>query len=140
MGERIPGARVVVLPGNDHLPWEGDRDVVLDEIERFVEGGGDEVAPDRVLATLLCTDSVGSTARAAAVGDRAWADLLARHHRLPRAEVARFHDEEIDTAGDGIFASFDGPARAVRCASATVASVRRLGIEVRAGVHTASRR
>jgi class 3 adenylate cyclase len=90
----------------------------------------------RVLATLLFTDIVDSTARAAAVGDRAWADVLARHHRLVRAEVARFRGQEIDTAGDGIFASFDGHARAVRCASSIVSAVRRLGIEVRAGVHT----
>ncbi len=136
MGERIAGARVVELPGNDHLPWEGDRDAVLDEIERFVGDVHDEVEPDRVLATLLLTDIVDSTARAAAVGDRAWADLLSQHHRLVRTEVARFRGQEIDTAGDGIFASFDGPARAVRCASAIVAAIRRLGIEVRAGVHT----
>jgi DNA-binding SARP family transcriptional activator/pimeloyl-ACP methyl ester carboxylesterase len=136
MGERIAGARVVELPGNDHLPWEGDRDALLDEIERFVGDVRDEVEPDRVLATLLFTDIIDSTARAAAVGDRDWADLLARHHRLVLAEVARFRGQEIDTAGDGVVASFDGPARAVRCASSIVSAVHRLGIEVRAGVHT----
>ena len=136
MGEHIPGAKVVELPGDDHLPWEGDREPLLDEIERFVGDVHDDVEPDRVLATLLFTDIVGSTARAAEVGDRAWADLLARHHRLVRAEVARYRGREIDVAGDGLFASFDGPARAVRCASSIVGAVRRLGIEVRAGVHT----
>ncbi len=136
MGERIPGAKLIALPGNDHLPWEGDRVAVLDEIGRFVDDADGEAEPDRVLATLLFTDIVESTARAAAAGDRAWADLLARHHRLVRAEVARFRGQEIDTAGDGVFASFDGPARAVRCASSIVSAVRRLGIEVRAGVHT----
>jgi DNA-binding SARP family transcriptional activator/pimeloyl-ACP methyl ester carboxylesterase len=135
MGERIPGARVVELPGNNHLPWEGDRDAALDEIERFVGGLHDEAEPDRVLATLLFTDIVDSTVRAAAVGDRAWADLLAQHHRLVRAEVARFRGQESHTDGDGVLASFDGPARAVRCASSIVVAVRRLGIEVRAGIH-----
>jgi DNA-binding SARP family transcriptional activator/class 3 adenylate cyclase len=136
MGDHIAGATVVDLRGNDHLPWEGDRDALLDEIERFVAGIHDEGERDRVLSTLLFTDIVDSTAKAAAVGDRAWADLLARHHRLVRAEVARFRGHEIDTAGDGMFASFDGPARAVRCASSIVDAVRPLGIEVRAGVHT----
>ncbi len=136
MGERIPGAKLITLPGNDHLPWEGACEAVLDEIGRFVEDVHCEAEPDRVLATLLFTDIVESTARAAAVGDPAWADLLARHQRLVRAEVARFHGQEIDTAGDGVFASFDGPARAVRCASSIVSAVRRLGIEVRAGLHT----
>lgn len=136
MGEHIPGARVVELPGDDHLPWEGDRDALLDEIERFLVGVQNETEPDRVLATLLFTDIVGSTEKAAALGDRAWSELLSRHHRAVRAQLARFRGDEVDTAGDGMFATFDGPARAVRCASAIVASVRTLGIEVRAGVHT----
>ena len=118
MGEHIPGAHVVELPGNDHLPWEGDAESSLDEIERFLAGVRDEVEPDRVLATLLFTDIAGSTAKAAELGDRAWQDLLTKHRRLVRAQLARFRGREVDMAGDGVFATFDGPARAVRCASA----------------------
>jgi DNA-binding SARP family transcriptional activator/pimeloyl-ACP methyl ester carboxylesterase len=135
MGEHIPGAQLVELPGDDHLPWEGDRDRLLDEIERFLSGVH-EVEPDRVLATLLFTDIVGSTARAAELGDRAWQQLLRRHHQAVRAQLARFRGREIDTTGDGFFATFDGPARAVRCASAIVNAVRALGLEARAGLHT----
>jgi class 3 adenylate cyclase len=136
MGEHIPGARVVELPGNDHLPWEGDREALLDEIESFLPGVRDEAEPDRVLATLLFTDVVGSTAKAAELGDRAWQDLLTRHDRLVRAHLARFRGREVDMAGDGAFATFDGPARAVRCASAIADGLKALGLEVRAGVHT----
>ncbi len=134
MGEHIPGSRVVELPGNDHLPWEGDREALLDKIERFLSGVRDEAEPDRVLATLLSTDVVGSTAKAAELGDRAWQDLLTKHHRLVRAQLARFRGREVDMAGDGVFATFDGPARAVRCASAIADVLRTLGFEVRAGV------
>jgi class 3 adenylate cyclase len=136
MGEHIPGAQLVELPGDDHLPWEGDREAVLDEIERFLRGIHDDVEPDRVLATLLFTDIVGSTAKAAELGDRAWDALLSQHHRLVRAQIARFRGQEVDAAGDGVFATFDGPARAVRCAAAIVEGVRTLGLNVRAGVHT----
>ena len=136
MGERIPGARVVELPGNDHLPWEGDQAALLDEIEHFLSGVQTDVEPDRVLATLLFTDIVGSTAKAAELGDRAWRDLLTRHDQLVRGQVARFRGREVDMAGDGIFATFDGPARAVRCASAIEDGLEALGLEARAGVHT----
>jgi DNA-binding SARP family transcriptional activator/pimeloyl-ACP methyl ester carboxylesterase/plasmid stabilization system protein ParE len=136
MGERVPGARVVELPGNDHLPWEGDREALLDEVERFLSGVRTDVEPDRVLATLLFTDIVGSTAKAVELGDRAWRDLLAEHDRLVRAQVARFRGREVDMAGDGIFATFDGPARAVRCAAAIEDALQSLGLEARAGVHT----
>jgi DNA-binding SARP family transcriptional activator/class 3 adenylate cyclase len=136
MGEHIPGARLVELPGNDHLPWEGDREALLDEIERFLSSVQQEAESDRVLATLLFTDIVGSTAKAAQLGDRAWQDLLNKHHRLVRAQLARFHGREVDMAGDGVFATFDGPARAVRCASTIAAGVKALGLDVRAGVHT----
>jgi class 3 adenylate cyclase len=132
VAEHIPGARMVELPGNDHLPWEGDQDSLLDEIERFLSGLRPEVEPDRVLATLLFSD-VGETAD---VDDHASSELLARYRRVVRAEVARFRGRELDTGGDGLVATFDGPARAVRCASAIVASVRELGLDVRAGVHT----
>ena len=136
MGEHIPGARVVELPGNDHLPWEGDREALLDEIERFLAGVREEVEPDRVLTTLLFTDIVGSTTKAAELGDRAWKELLSRHHRVVRAQLARFRGREVDMLGDGVFALFDGPARAVRCASAIADGVKTLGLQVRAGVHT----
>jgi class 3 adenylate cyclase len=136
MGKHIPGARMVELPGNDHLPWEGDSESLLDEIDRFLSGLRDDVHPDRVLATLLLVDIVGSTAKAAEIGDRAWNELLARYHRLARAQLARFRGREVDTAGNGLLATFDGPARAVRCASAIVTSVRDLGVETRVGVHT----
>jgi DNA-binding SARP family transcriptional activator/class 3 adenylate cyclase len=136
MGEHIPGARVVDLPGNDHLPWEGDREALLDEIERFLSGVREEVEQDRVLATLLFTDLVGSTAKAAELGDRAWQHLLTKHHRLVRAQLARFRGREVDMVGDGVFATFDGPARAIRCASAIADGLKALGLDVRAGVHT----
>ena len=136
MGELIPGARVVELPGNDHLPWEGDRERLLDEVEKFVVGVQDEVEPNRVLATLLFTDLVGSTARAVELGDRAWKELLGEHDRVVRAQLARFRGQEVDMAGDGVFATFDGPARAVRCAAAIREELKALGLEIRAGVHT----
>jgi pimeloyl-ACP methyl ester carboxylesterase len=133
---QIPGARFVELPGADHLPWIGDTDVFLDEVEEFLTGvrGGSE--PDRVLATILFTDIVGSSATAAAVGDRAWRDLLEAHHATVRRELARFRGRELDTAGDGFLAAFDGPARAVRCAGAIRDAVATLGVPIRAGLHT----
>jgi class 3 adenylate cyclase len=136
MGEQIPGARVVELPGNDHLPWEGDREALLGEIERFLVGVQDEVEPNRVLATLLFTDLVGSTAKAVELGDRAWKDLVSKHDRVVRAQLARFRGREVDMAGDGVFATFDGPARAVRCAAAIRGGLKSLGLDARAGVHT----
>ncbi|MGE5273500.1 MAG: alpha/beta fold hydrolase [Verrucomicrobiota bacterium] len=136
MGKHIRGARVVELPGNDHLPWEGDAEASLDEIERFLADVQEEKEPDRVLATLLFTDLVGSTAKAAELGDRAWQDLLTKHHRLVRAQLTRFRGHEVDMAGDGVFATFDGPARAVRCATAIADGLETLGLTMRAGVHT----
>ena len=133
---RIPGARFVELGGLDHLPWVGDQDAIVDELGRFL---GVERPPwelDRVLATVLFTDIVGSTATAAALGDRAWHELLEQHHTVVRSMLARYLGTEVDTAGDGFFATFDGPARAVRCAQEITAAVQALGIDVRAGVHT----
>jgi class 3 adenylate cyclase len=131
----IPGAKLVAASGTEaaliFLSPE-----IPDELERFVRSEQVPEVPESVLATLLYTDIVGSTEKAASVGDRAWRELLERHHALVRRELARFRGEERDTAGDGFFATFDGPARAVRCAQAIVESVRSLGLEVRAGIHT----
>lgn len=132
----IPGARLVELLGDDHIPWLGDSDAILDEVEEFVTGSRPAPDVDRVLATVLFTDIVGSTERVATMGDRAWKDLVLAHHGIVRASLARWRGVENDTAGDGFFATFDGPARAVRCALQVADEVRYLGIEVRAGVHT----
>jgi DNA-binding SARP family transcriptional activator/pimeloyl-ACP methyl ester carboxylesterase len=136
MGAHIPGAQVVELPGTDHLPWEGDRESVLGEIGRFLAGLRRDEEPDRVLSTLLFADIVGASTEANTSDGSAWDELLARYHRLVRAQLARFRGCEVDTDGAALFATFDGPARAVRCASAIVASVGDLGLELRAGVHT----
>jgi class 3 adenylate cyclase len=133
---QIPRSTFVELPGDDHLPWLGDTDGLLDEVEVFLTGVRRQPDAERWLATVLFTDIVDSTAKAAALGDRQWHELLERHHALVRRELDRYGGKEIDTAGDGFFATFDGPARAVRCASAIVDVVRELGLEVRAGVHT----
>jgi DNA-binding SARP family transcriptional activator/pimeloyl-ACP methyl ester carboxylesterase len=135
MGEHIPGARVVELPGDDHLPWEGDREALLDEIERFLSGVREDVEPDRVLATLLFTHVVGSVAKTE-FGDRVRLDLPGKHDRVVRAQLARYRGREVDVLGDGVLAMFDGPARAIRCASAIVDSLKALGLDARAGVHT----
>jgi pimeloyl-ACP methyl ester carboxylesterase len=136
LAERIEDATLVELPGADHLPFVGDQDEILDEIQEFLTGvrGGFEV--DRVLATVLFTDIVGSTEHAVELGDREWRELLDSHHLLVRRELARWRGNEVDTAGDGFLATFDGPARAIRCACAVRTEVRRLGIEIRAGLHT----
>lgn len=137
MASDIPGARMVELPGIDHFFWVGDQDTLLGEIERFVKEVRDEEAElDRVLATVLFTDIVSSTEKAAALGDRAWRELLEAHHRKVRALLGRFRGREVDTAGDGFLVTFDGPIRAVRCALAAGETVRDLGLEIRAGLHT----
>ena len=125
------------LDGGDHFPWVGDEVSVIREVEQFLSSTREEEAAlDRVLATVLFTDIVGSTARAAELGDRQWQDLVARHDSTVRALLGRYRGREIDNAGDGFFAAFDGPARAVRCAQSIVDAVRPLEIEVRAGLHT----
>jgi pimeloyl-ACP methyl ester carboxylesterase len=136
IASRIPGARFVELPGADHLMWTDDPDRVLDEIEEFLTGVRRGPEPDRVLATVLFTDIVGSTERAVQVGDRRWRDLLEEHNVVVRRALTRFRGREVDTAGDGFLATFDGPARAIRSARAIVDEVRGLGLEVRAGLHT----
>ena len=135
IAERIPGARFVELSGEDHVPFV-DPDQILDEVEEFLTGVRATVATDRVLATILFTDLVGSTQKARALGDASWAALLEAHHAAVRRELARFSGEEIDTAGDGFLALFDGPARAIRCALAIRDALHPLELEVRAGVHT----
>ena len=141
MASQIPGARVAELPGVGHLAFGRFADVVVGAIEPFVtevweSGGWDEAEPDRVLATVLFTDIVGSTAKAIELGDRAWRELLERHHAFIRRELVRFRGSELDVAGDGFFARFDGPARAVRCACAITERLRELGLQIRAGLHT----
>jgi class 3 adenylate cyclase len=133
----IPGASLVELPGSDASLWIGDQAPVLHTIDVFLADVHRERSElERVLATVLFTDIVGSTHKAAELGDHAWRELLERHHAGVRALLARFRGVEIDTAGDGFFASFDGPARAIRCAQAIVEGVKGLGIEARAGLHT----
>jgi pimeloyl-ACP methyl ester carboxylesterase len=140
VAERIPGARLVEVEAG-HLATGRAALEIQSEIESFLTGvweagGWEQVEPDRVLATVLFTDIVSATQKAASLGDRAWGELLERHHELVRRQLARFRGKEVDTVGDGFFASFDGPARAIRCAYAIAHSVRELGIEVRAGLHT----
>jgi pimeloyl-ACP methyl ester carboxylesterase len=136
MAERIPGAKFVELPGPDHLPWLADADQVLDEVAEFLTGVRLTQEPDRVLATVLFTDIVGSTEKAASLGDRRWRELLERHHDAVRRNLARSRGREIDTAGDGFLAAFDGPARAVHCACAIADDLRPLGLVSRFGLHT----
>jgi class 3 adenylate cyclase len=135
VASQIRGARLMRVSGSDRFAIFLSLDIP-DEVERFVAGEAIPEVPESVLATVLFTDIVGSTGRAAALGDRAWRELLERHHALVRRELARYRGEEKDTAGDGFFATFDGPARAIRCADAIVDGLRLLGLEIRAGVHT----
>ena len=136
IASQIPGAKLVELPGDDHLIWAGDVDELVDEVEDFLTGSRPSRTSDRVLATVLFTDIVGATQRASELGDRRWRELLEQHHAIVRRELTRFRGSEVDTAGDGFLATFDGPARAARCARAIQGAVRELGLEVRAGVHT----
>jgi class 3 adenylate cyclase len=138
LATHIPGAKYVELPGADHLPF-GERDItdrIVDEAEEFLTGSRGGVEPDRVLATVLFTDIVDSTRRAAKLGDRDWRLLRDRHDDAVRQELAHFRGREVKTLGDGFLATFDGPARAVRCASAIIDRIRPLGMAVRSGLHT----
>jgi class 3 adenylate cyclase len=134
--QHIPGARWVELKGVDHYPWFGSVDSLVAEIEEFLTGVRHEPDIDRILATLLFTDIVDSTARAAELGDRRWRELLEKHHALVRRQLERHRGREVDTAGDGFLAMFDGPARAVRCAAAIREAVAGVGLAIRAGLHT----
>jgi class 3 adenylate cyclase len=136
VAEAIPGARFVTLEGEDNMSIFGDSDALLDEVEHFVTGERHHHEVDRVLTTLLFTDIVASTERAADLGDRRWRDLLDEHYRRVRREVDRFRGREIRTLGDGFLGAFDGPARAIRCGCAVAADADQLGVPIRVGVHT----
>jgi class 3 adenylate cyclase len=135
LSEAIPGARYVELEGVDHLPMV-DSDEILDELEEFLTGTRLDHEPDRVLATVMFTDIVSSTARAAELGDRRWRDLIETHDALVRRQLERHRGRAVKTLGDGFLATFDGPARGIRCAQAIRDGVRDLGVEIRAGLHT----
>jgi class 3 adenylate cyclase len=135
MAERIPDARLVELPLRDAYPWAGDSAAILDEIQGFVTGSRERTRAERRLASVLFTDLADSTARAVELGDAAWSELLERHHQLVRTIIRRHHGSEVDTAGDGFFASFDTPGRAVAAAQEIVASVAELGVDARVGCH-----
>ncbi len=136
IAERVPGAKLVELEGIDHVPWIGGGEDILGPVEEFLTGARQEAQSDRVLATVLFTDIVGSTERAVELGDARWRGVLEAFHALSKAQVDQFRGREIDTAGDGQFASFDAPARAVRCGASICREAKGLGVEVRAGVHT----
>ena len=136
MAECIAGSKCVEFPSDDHLPWGADADAILDEIEEFLTGERQGPEPDRILATILFTDIVGSTDRAAELGDHRWRDLLENFYGVVRRELPRFRGVEVNTAGDGMLATFDGPARGVRCARSIADAVRPLGVQVRTGLHT----
>jgi pimeloyl-ACP methyl ester carboxylesterase/class 3 adenylate cyclase len=140
IADRVPAARLAELPGRDHA-WFVDSEQIIEVVEPFLreiwsERAWEDAEPDRILATVLFTDIVGATSKAAELGDARWRNLLTEHHALIRRQLARYRGTEVDTAGDGFFASFDGPARAIRCAAQITRSVRELGLEVRAGLHT----
>jgi class 3 adenylate cyclase len=136
MARHIPGAKLVELPGEDHMAWFGDQDSILDEVEQFLTGRRHAHEPERVLATVLFADIAGSTARAATLGDNSWRELLEAFYARVRQILHQYRGREISTSGDGFLATFDGPARAVRCASAIRDTVRSLNLEVRCGLHT----
>jgi class 3 adenylate cyclase len=137
LAERIPGARLFEVPGRDHLPYVGDNaDDIVDEIQEFVTGSRGAIEPDRVLATVMFTDILDSTKRASDLGDRRWRAVLDQHDHLVRQEISRARGREVKTLGDGFLATFDGPARAVRCAMTIVQGLRSLDLQIRTGVHT----
>ncbi len=136
LAEKIPGATYVELEGDDHIPFLGDWEAIVDEIEEFLTGTRRQREPDRVLATILFTDVVGSSRKAAELGDRRWKEVLDRHDEVVRSELERFNGRLVKTIGDGALATFDGPARAIRCACRIRERVKALGLETRAGLHT----
>jgi class 3 adenylate cyclase len=133
---KIPGAKYVELQGQDHLPWVGDWEPIVDEMEQFLTGARHRSEPDRALATILFTDIVSSTERAVTIGDHRWRALVERHDEVIRAEIERYGGRPIKSMGDGFLAVFEGPAKAIRAARAMNDAVQPLGLEIRAGVHT----
>lgn len=136
LAERIPGARFVELPGEDHIPFWGEQDLLMGEIQEFVTGSRTGAAAERALLTVLVTDIVGSTAKAAALGDQKWKSLLQSHDTIVRRQLRNFDGQEINTTGDGFIMSFTGPTRAIQCARAINRDLQPLGIDIRAGLHT----
>jgi class 3 adenylate cyclase len=136
LAENIRGARYVELPGPDHLVWVGDQDAILAEIEEFLLGSHLGPEPERALATVLFTDIVGSTEKAAALGDRGWRALIERHDAIVRRQLRIHRGREVKTLGDGFLATFDGPARAIRCAAAVREELAAIDLEIRVGIHT----
>jgi class 3 adenylate cyclase len=136
LAEHLPNARLVELPGGDHVPWYDGREEILDEVQEFLTGTRYEPDLERILATVLFTDIVDSTGMAARLGDQGWREVLESHRRVVRESLARFGGREVKTLGDGFLLTFDGPARAIRCARAVLDSSQELGIRVRAGLHT----
>ncbi len=136
VAEHIPGSRFIELHGDDHWPWVGDPDEVCDHVEEFLTGQRSAKVTDRVLATVMFTDIVGSTERATELGDRRWRELLEAHEELTRSELERHSGREVKTTGDGFLATFDGPARGIRCAKAVAERTEGLGVPIRAGLHT----
>jgi pimeloyl-ACP methyl ester carboxylesterase/class 3 adenylate cyclase len=136
IASHIPGARLAVLPGAAHVPWVGDSEAYLDEIQEFLTGAFAEQAPGRVLSTVLFTDIVSSTEHASELGDQRWRELLEEHYSLARELLERFRGREVNTTGDGLLATFDGPARAIRCGQALLKRLARSGVPIRAGIHT----
>jgi class 3 adenylate cyclase len=136
IAERIPSAELALVPGRDYLPWIGDQEALISEVAAFAKGTRQRAERDRVLLTVLFTDIIDSTGHLARVGDSGWRELLAEHDAAVTREIERFRGRKVDQAGDGVFATFDGPARAVNCAQAIVDDVQRLGLGLRAGVHT----
>jgi class 3 adenylate cyclase len=135
LADQVPGATFVELPGADHWPWIGHEEAV-EEIQEFLTGMRETAEPDRSIVTVMFVDIVDSTRNAAELGDRRWADLLESFYAVVRRELDRYRGREIDTAGDGFFVTFDGPAQAIRCATALTAAVGKLGLQVRTGIHT----
>jgi class 3 adenylate cyclase len=136
LAQHIPGAKRVELPGDDHIPWVGDADAILEEVQEFVTGTRSPRTPDRVLTTVMFTDIVGSTRRARTLGDRNWTHLLAGHNQMIRRELTRYGGREVKTTGDGFLITFDGPARGIRCACAIQRAGRESGLLIRIGLHT----
>jgi class 3 adenylate cyclase len=137
LAEHIPGAKYVELPGTDHMVLDQEtQDIIADEIEEFITGSRRHLEPDRILATIMFTDIVSSTRRAAEIGDARWRELLGNFYALLRRELDVFRGHEVRTAGDGLLATFDGPARAIRCACSMREKIRSLGLQVRTGLHT----